>query len=445
MQAQALGTAELVNKATGTSTVVPIEAIILREPSVVRLRIDRSQVANMTREGDDLVLRLTDGREIRIADYFDEAGQPLSDVVLTDADSTQWLAQLGRDGPRFTELQDASELAAGAAGGGGSSIAPILLGVLGAGGIAAAVGGGSGGSSGNSGSGGGTAPGNGADTQPPAAPTATINATGTAVSGRGEAGATLQVRDAQGQVIGRGTVAADGSYSVALDRAQTNGERLSVTQTDAANNVSPPAAVTAPDLTAPAAPAVAIAPDGASVTGTGEPGATVTVRDASGAVIGTGVVDASGNVIVPLSPVQANGGAITVTQADAAGNVSPPVTLTAPDTTPPAVPAVTIAEDGSVVTGTGEPGATVEVRDEAGNLIGSVTVGPDGSFTVTLDPPLLDGETIVVAQTDGSGNASEPVMATAPDMTAPDAPTAAVAPDGASVTGTGEPGATVTI
>ncbi|WP_049353691.1 Ig-like domain-containing protein, partial [Pseudomonas aeruginosa] len=58
----------------------------------------------------------------------------------------------------------------------------------------------------------------------------------------------------------------------------TNGETVTVIVTDPAGNNSTPVTVEAPDTTAPApATDVQVAPDGSSVTGNAEPGATVGV------------------------------------------------------------------------------------------------------------------------------------------------------------------------
>ncbi|NWM25236.1 Ig-like domain-containing protein, partial [Escherichia coli] len=76
-----------------------------------------------------------------------------------------------------------------------------------------------------------------------------------------------------------GTVGSNGSYSVTLNQPQTNGQTVTVTQTDPAGNASPEVAVTAPDITAPLDLTAAVGASGTIVTGSGEPGATVTVRD----------------------------------------------------------------------------------------------------------------------------------------------------------------------
>ncbi|UIJ44857.1 Ig-like domain-containing protein [Sphingomonas cannabina] len=283
------------------------------------------------------------------------------------------------------------------------------------------------------------------DITAPDAPTAEVNDAGTVVTGRGEPGATVTIRDPAGTVIGTGPVGTDGTYTITLTTPQTNGESLTATQADAAGNVSDPTAALAPDLTAPSAPSATVDATGTTVTGEGEAGASITVRDPGGNVIGTGTVDADGHYSVTLTTPQTNGESLSVTQSDAAGNVSDPTTALAPDITAPDAPTADVNDTGTVVTGTGEPGATVEVRDPDGNLIGTGTVDPDGNYTVTLTEPQANGETVTVTQTDPAGNISDPTTALAPDITAPDAPTADVNDTGTVVTGAGEPGATVEV
>ncbi|MBK0004876.1 Ig-like domain-containing protein, partial [Erwinia sp. S38] len=69
-----------------------------------------------------------------------------------------------------------------------------------------------------------------------------------------------------------------------------------------------------------------------------------------------------------------------------------------------------VAADGLSITGTGEPGAAITVRDADGNVISvpGAVVGEDGNFTVTLSTPQTNGETLSVTQTDEAGNPSDP-------------------------------------
>ncbi|WP_241613954.1 Ig-like domain-containing protein, partial [Rosenbergiella epipactidis] len=88
------------------------------------------------------------------------------------------------------------------------------------------------------------------DTTAPAAPTdVVVSDDGVTVTGKAEAGSTVAIKDANGTTIGSATVDADGSFTATLSPAQTNGQTLSATATDASNNTSSAATTTAPDTT----------------------------------------------------------------------------------------------------------------------------------------------------------------------------------------------------
>ena len=245
------------------------------------------------------------------------------------------------------------------------------------------------------------------DITAPAAPTLSVAGDGTSVAGTGEPGATVTITSPAGATIGTAVVAADGRYTATISPAQINGERLGATQADAAGNVSGSTDARAPDLVAPAAPTATINGDGTIVSGTGEPGATVTITGPAGAAIGSAAVAADGSYAVTPAPAQANGEALSVTQRDPAGNASPNVGVTAPDVTAPAAPTAIISGDGATVSGTGEAGATITVRNAAGTAIGTATVAANGSYTATLTPAQANGEALTVGQADAAGNVSD--------------------------------------
>ncbi|MDD2083105.1 Ig-like domain-containing protein, partial [Pseudomonas putida] len=288
----------------------------------------------------------------------------------------------------------------------------------------------------------------GGDTTPPEAPTnLVIGLAGSQLSGRGEAGTTVQVRDAAGNILATGTVAADGTFTVTLNPAVNDGSTLQVTLTDAAGNVSQPGSVTSADLLPPAQPTDLALADGVTFTGRGEPGATVQVRDAAGNLIGTGVVGADGLFSLTLSPAQANGEALDVRLVDAAGNSSIPLEFTAPDITPPeAVTDILVGPGGTALSGRGEPGATVDVRDANGTVIGTGVVGANGTFLIDLAPAAQPGEQLSLVQTDASGNASSALQFEVPLTTAPASPSDLVfAEDGSSISGTAPAGTRVEV
>ncbi|MBI1592912.1 Ig-like domain-containing protein, partial [Escherichia coli] len=85
--------------------------------------------------------------------------------------------------------------------------------------------------------------------------------------------------------------------------------------------------------TTPPAPAtnLVISADGRMVSGRGEVGATVKVLDDQGQVLVSGTVQPDGSFNVQLPTPVVDGSSLQVTLTDAAGNVSTPSPLTAPD------------------------------------------------------------------------------------------------------------------
>uniref|UniRef100_UPI0037BFDBDA Ig-like domain-containing protein n=1 Tax=Brevundimonas sp. TaxID=1871086 RepID=UPI0037BFDBDA len=301
--------------ARNAPTVDAQGALDVRGAQDVYLNLQSSEVASLTRQGADLVLVDANGQVLRLEGFFDGA-EPRKLFLEGDNDSLMQLETAGAlsDGPVAVAAVPQAGLSpfislteAGSSGVVGA--APLglgqLLGLGGGGAAAAAAAGGGGGGGGNGG--GGDNPPPPADTTPPAAAAGLrFNAAGTTVSGTGEPGATVTIRNAAGAVVGTGTVQADGSFTVTLQTPLTNGEGVNVTLTDAAGNTSPVTTVTAPDSTAPTAP-TNIVVDGGSASGSGEPGATVTVKGPDGAVLGTGTVNPDGTFSIPLSPAPTNG------------------------------------------------------------------------------------------------------------------------------------------
>lgn len=443
-------------KSAQTTSEIAWGNIKLGEPSVVKLPIDPSQIAAASRNGQNLTLTLRSGEKITLGDFFpaDPAGDR-SELVLEGQDGQLWQGQYNEaafEGFTFTEVNSLDEVIAASAIGGSATpefafMALSLLGV-GAGGAAVA-------SAANSGGGGG---GGSGDTTAPDAPTdLALSADGLFLSGRGEAGATVTIRDANGNVLGTGTVDADGNFQVGLNAPQTNGQNLGVTLTDGAGNESAPTNITAPVVQEPGEPGepgapatpteLALSGDGRVLSGRGTPGNTIEVRDAAGNLIGTAVVGADGNFSLTLDSPQLNGEVLQIVAVNDDGTASAAAQLTASDITPPAaVTDVALGDDGLTLTGRGEPGATVTVKDANGAVIGTGTVGADGSFQITLGTPQLDGQTLQLSQTDPAGNTSATTDYTVADTTAPDAVTdLLISADGLTLTGKGEVGATVTI
>ncbi|MFJ4223531.1 Ig-like domain-containing protein [Microbacterium sp. NPDC089695] len=158
-----------------------------------------------------------------------------------------------------------------------------------------------------------------------------LNATNTGASpvvhGTGAPGATVTIRSTAGAVVGTGTVGADGTFAVPV--TTTLPADLTMTQT-ADGLTSDPAAFSITPPPAPTFGSVTGVPTKTPiVNGTGVPGATVTLTDPSGTVVGTGTVAPDGTFAVPVDPnLTTSPVDLTITQ-NVDGLVSGPTTVSA--------------------------------------------------------------------------------------------------------------------
>ncbi|HFI0458452.1 TPA: Ig-like domain-containing protein, partial [Streptococcus suis] len=104
----------------------------------------------------------------------------------------------------------------------------------------------------------------------------------------------------------------------------------------------------------------------------------------------------------------------------------------------------------TTVTGTTEPGATVKVTFPDGTEV-TTTADENGNYTVDVPAgvELKEGDKVTATATDKAGNespAGEGTTVATPDTTAPEAPVVNAPKAGdTNVTGTAEPGSTVTV
>ncbi|MGC3502766.1 Ig-like domain-containing protein [Pseudomonas aeruginosa] len=262
---------------------------------------------------------------------------------------------------------------------------------------------------------------------------------GSELSGTAEPGSSVTLTDGNGNPIGQTTADANGNWSFTPSTPLPDGTVVNVVARDAAGNSSPPASVTV-DAVAPATPTVDPS-NGTTLSGTAEPGSSVTLTDGNGNPIGQVTADGSGNwTYTPSTPI-ANGTVVNVVAQDAAGNSSPGASVTV-DSQAPAAPVLN-PSNGTTLSGTAEPGATVTLTDGNGNPIGQVTADGSGNWSFTPGTPLANGTVVNATASDPTGNTSAPASTTV-DSVAPAAPVVNPS-NGAEISGTAEPGATVTL
>ncbi|ELP2150208.1 hypothetical protein ABG49_004967, partial [Salmonella enterica subsp. enterica serovar Soerenga] len=235
----------------------------------------------------------------------------------------------------------------------------------------------------------------------------------------------------------------EGHFTLPLVPAQTNGEQVTVTATDSANNVSPPTTAQAPDITAPDKPIITQVLDDVesftgplvngqttndnrpTLSGTAEAGARVEVFD-NGVSLGLATLQPNGGwTFTPSQNLGEGAHRLTVIATDAKGNASQAASFDlVVDTQSPQQPVITFITDdapgilGSVahlgltndstptINGTGEPGSTVHLYQN-GARIADIIVGNSGvwSYAYTTASPLADDTyTFTVTASDSNGN-----------------------------------------
>ncbi|MFI8126566.1 Ig-like repeat protein Blp2 [Acinetobacter sp. ABJ-A23_2] len=267
----------------------------------------------------------------------------------------------------------------------------------------------------------------GKDTVPPASPFVEVNKEGSVIHGKTEANAKVQIKDADGNVIGTGMADAQGEFQITLSPALKESQKGTVVVEDAAGNASKPVEIKPGfDSIAPDKPTAQINTDGTSVTGTAEANAKIEIKDATGKVIGTGTADANGKFTITISPALTDNNHGAVSAIDSAGNRSESLDIVGTkDTIPPTKPILNSVEDdiGDIkgviaagsetddarpkLTGSGEANATLTIYDN-GVAIGVVTVTAGRSWSFTFDKDLTLGKhSITLTQTDAAGLTSE--------------------------------------
>ncbi|WP_342049660.1 BapA/Bap/LapF family large adhesin [Acinetobacter nosocomialis] len=236
---------------------------------------------------------------------------------------------------------------------------------------------------------------------------------------------------------------ADNTLPVLTDGPHT----VTVTATDPAGNVGTGNAVVTVDTTAPSAPVLDPINATNPVTGTAEPGSTVTVSFPDGTTA-TVVAGPDGKWTVPNPGDLTDGQTVTATATDPAGNPSLPGTGVVDAVAPTVAVTTTLTNDSTpALSGTvNDPTAKVVVTVDGVNY--PATNNGDGTWTLADNtlPVLTDGpHTVTVTATDPAGNVGTGNAVVTVDTTAPSAPVLDPINATNPVTGTAEPGSTVTV
>ncbi|MBJ8496198.1 Ig-like repeat protein Blp2 [Acinetobacter oleivorans] len=266
----------------------------------------------------------------------------------------------------------------------------------------------------------------GKDTIPPKVPLLEVNKEGTVIEGKAEANAKIQIKDADGKVIGTGTANAEGEFQITLSSALKDSQKATVIVEDAAGNTSKPLEIKSGyDTIAPDKPTAQVNAEGTSVTGTAEANAKIQITK-DNKVIGSGVADENGKFTITISPaLNTNNDKASVSAIDASGNSSVSLEIhgTKPEkpvfnrvdndngtTVKQIIPNSETDDSTPKITVKVEPNTILTIYDN-GIAISALEVGQvdaNSYWSFTLDKNLAVGKhTITLTQRDTAGFTSE--------------------------------------
>ncbi|WP_426455038.1 Ig-like domain-containing protein [Acinetobacter sp. KB005] len=276
-----------------------------------------------------------------------------------------------------------------------------------------------------------------------------LDSNGQNFTAQAEANTQVEVRNAAGEVVGSGYVDDAGNVSGYLYQVFLHGEELTFVVVDRAGNRS--AEIKQNALTDDVAPNaienIVLDANGQNFTAQAEANTQIEIKNAAGEVIGYGSTDSMGNVSGYLYQVHLHGEEITFVVIDRAGNRSAEVKQNAlnDDIAPNAIENIIFNENGQNFTAQAEANSQVEVKNAAGEVVGSGYVDSAGNVSGYLNQIYLKGEELTFVVIDQAGNRSVEVKQTAfLDNTAPENATNLVfSEDGSYLTGMAEPNATI--
>ncbi|ENU25210.1 hypothetical protein F993_00194 [Acinetobacter proteolyticus] len=428
-----------------------LKSVVLDQPSIVQMGVNQADIKSMIKQGNDLVITLKNGEKIVVSGFYSDDNLTEHSLALVKEDGTYAVAEFDDSG-KFVRYAPASSLTQFAYTDAvttsvsqsqnvdhDSAISKSQLWKVG---LAALVAEGvylwavkddddDKNKSSNQ----------PIDITPPATPTANLGTDTQTITGKTEAKAKIEIKDAAGKVIATTQADAEGNFTIKLDQPLVNGGKVSVTAIDASGNASKATVVTGnKDTIAPDAPTAQLNADGTIVTGKAEANAKVSIYDADGKLLGSVIANKEGLYSIKVSPALTSEKGGTVVAEDAAENKSTPSKVIAgKDTLAPDQPFVDVNKEGSSIQGRAEANSKVQIKDVDGKIIGSGVTDAQGKFQITLSPALATDKKATIIVEDAAGNQSKPLEITAgKDSIAPDKAVAEINAAGDSVTGTAE-------
>ncbi|MDG6896032.1 Ig-like domain-containing protein [Volucribacter amazonae] len=267
---------------------------------------------------------------------------------------------------------------------------------------------------------------------------------GASIIGKTEPEAVVVVKDENNIIISEGISDGEGRFTLPLNPALTNGENVKVIIDSGESGVKE-IDLTAPDLTAPAAPNLVAEVDGSisvtpptdndvksvQVNYTDENGTEKTlvaskndegkwsITEPTGTV--ATINETSGVISIPATEVK-DGSEVIAKATDNSGNTTSDENAAKVIANENNSTGIKFSPDGASIIGKTEPEAVVVVKDTDGNVLSGDVADGSGNVILLLDPALTNGEKVIVTINEGEDN-GKLINLVAPDLTAPEQPT----------------------
>ncbi|MFB8188124.1 Ig-like domain-containing protein, partial [Microbacterium sp. NPDC055988] len=217
--------------------------------------------------------------------------------------------------------------------------------------------------------------------------------------GKGQPGEKVEIKDADGNVIGETEVNSDGTWDVVVTVPE-NGSVV-VEAGDQKVEIKDLDVVAPLNVTSPKS-GDTITDSDAVFEGTAQAGAVVVLKDEAGNVLAEATADQDGNwsmgYALPAGKatytINTGGQVVTLADLVSVRNDTPevaPLVVTTPKA------GDQVESSGVDFAGTGEPGTKVEIKDADGNVIGETEVDGEGNWNLTVPAPVGNGNLSVVA------------------------------------------------
>ncbi|NUF44425.1 Ig-like domain repeat protein, partial [Acinetobacter pittii] len=228
-----------------------------------------------------------------------------------------------------------------------------------------------------------------------------------------EANSQIEIKNNNGDVVGYGSADSTGNVSGYLYQVYLHGEELTFVVVDRAGNRSTEVKQNAliDEIAPNPIENIVLDSNGQNFTAQAEANTQVEVRNAAGEVIGSGYVDGAGNVSGYLYQVYLHGEELTFVVVDRAGNRSVEIKQNAltDDIAPNPIENILLDANGQNFTAQAEANTQIEVKNAAGEVIGSGSTDSMGNVSGYFYQVYLHGEELTFVVIDRAGNRSTEV------------------------------------